>query len=48
MNARADGGWLPTNRDRTVGRALQSYAALTRSAAFGAVRPGDAVGLAPA
>ncbi|MEC9345197.1 MAG: dihydroxy-acid dehydratase [Pseudomonadota bacterium] len=38
MNARADGGWLPTNRDRKVGRALQSYAALTRSAAFGAVR----------
>jgi dihydroxy-acid dehydratase len=38
MNARADGGWKPENRDRTVSRALQAYAALTRSAAFGAVR----------
>ncbi len=41
MNARADGGWKPENRDRTVSRALQAYAALTRSAAFGAVRDPD-------
>ena len=39
MNDRADGGWKPaTTRERVVTRALASYAALARSAAFGAVR----------
>jgi hypothetical protein len=38
MQAREDGGWKPVSRKRTVSRALRSYAALTRSAAFGAVR----------
>lgn len=38
MQARADGGWKPVSRKRTVSRALRAYAALTRSAAFGAVR----------
>ena len=39
MDSRADGGWKPaTKRDRVITRALASYAALTRSAAFGAVR----------
>ena len=38
MNAREDGGWLPTTRERTVSRALQAYAMLARSAAEGAVR----------
>ncbi|MDP6343396.1 MAG: dihydroxy-acid dehydratase [Alphaproteobacteria bacterium] len=38
MNAREDGGWRPVNRDRSVSRALRAYAALARSAAFGAVR----------
>jgi len=38
MHARADGGWRPVDRDRKVSRALRAYAALARSAAFGAVR----------
>ncbi len=38
MSAREDGGWKPLNRDRHVSRALRSYAALARSAAYGAVR----------
>ena len=39
MDSRADGGWKPaTKRERVVTRALASYAALVRSAAFGAVR----------
>jgi dihydroxy-acid dehydratase len=38
MDARADGGWQPLSRKRTVSRALRAYAALARSAAFGAVR----------
>ena len=38
MSAREDGGWKPVNRDRQVSRALRSYAALARSAAYGAVR----------
>ncbi len=38
MQAREDGGWKPVSRKRTVSRALRSYAALTRSAAFGAAR----------
>lgn len=39
MNARADGGWQPAApRARKVSAALQAYAALTTSAARGAVR----------
>lgn len=38
MQAREDGGWKPVSRKRTVSRALRAYAALARSAAFGAVR----------
>lgn len=38
MHARADGGWQPVSRKRAVSRALRAYAALARSAAFGAVR----------
>lgn len=38
MNNRGDGGWQAVGRDRKVSRALQAYAALTRSAAHGAVR----------
>jgi dihydroxy-acid dehydratase len=38
MHTRADGGWKPLSRKRTVSRALRAYAALARSAAFGAVR----------
>jgi dihydroxy-acid dehydratase len=38
MTTRADGGWKPLSRKRTVSRALRAYAALARSAAFGAVR----------
>ena len=38
MQARADGGWKPVSRKRTVSRALRAYAALARSAAYGAVR----------
>jgi len=38
MAARDDGGWQPRDRQREVSRALRAYAALARSAAFGAVR----------
>ncbi|MDA1097355.1 MAG: dihydroxy-acid dehydratase [Proteobacteria bacterium] len=38
MSAREDGGWKAVGRDRHVSRALRSYAALARSAAYGAVR----------
>jgi dihydroxy-acid dehydratase len=38
MNARGDAAWQPQQRDRTVSLALQAYAALTTSAAQGAVR----------
>jgi dihydroxy-acid dehydratase len=39
MNARPDGGWRPAApRARKVSSALQAYAALTTSAARGAVR----------
>ncbi len=38
MSAREDGGWKPEARDRHVSRALRAYAALARSAAYGAVR----------
>ncbi|MEJ2576258.1 MAG: dihydroxy-acid dehydratase [Gammaproteobacteria bacterium] len=38
MEARGAGAWQPANRDRVVSQALQAYAALTTSAARGAVR----------
>jgi dihydroxy-acid dehydratase len=38
MDARPDGGWKPVDRKREVSRALRAYAALTRSASYGAVR----------
>ncbi len=38
MSAREDGGWKALGRDRQVSRALRAYAALARSAAYGAVR----------
>jgi len=40
MDARSD-GWKPAARERKVTRALRAYAALARSAAFGAVRDPD-------
>ncbi len=38
MDAKADAGWKPVDRERPVSLALQAYAALTTSAAKGAVR----------
>ncbi len=38
MNAKSAAAWQPVNRDRVVSKALQAYAALTTSAAHGAVR----------
>ena len=38
MEARGDMAWKPANRDRFVSQALQAYAAMTTSAARGAVR----------
>ncbi len=38
MEAKGDAGWKPANRKRVVSQALQAYAALTTSAARGAVR----------
>jgi dihydroxy-acid dehydratase len=38
MTARADAAWKPKDRKRVVSTALQAYAALTTSAARGAVR----------
>ncbi len=38
MEAHGAGAWQPANRDRVVSQALQAYAALTTSAARGAVR----------
>ncbi len=38
MEARGEQAWQPVDRDRTVSQALQAYAALTTSAAHGAVR----------
>ncbi len=38
MEARGDKAWQPVNRDRYVSQALQAYAAMTTSAATGAVR----------
>jgi dihydroxy-acid dehydratase len=38
MEARGNAAWKPADRQRTVSAALQAYAALTTSAARGAVR----------
>ncbi|MCG8428817.1 MAG: dihydroxy-acid dehydratase [Chromatiales bacterium] len=38
MEAKGEGAWQPTDRERIVSQALQAYAALTTSAARGAVR----------
>ena len=38
MEARGEQAWKPQNRDRVVSQALKAYAALTTSAARGAVR----------
>jgi dihydroxy-acid dehydratase len=38
MNALDGGGWKPKARQRRVSQALQAYAAMTTSAARGAVR----------
>ena len=38
MEARGTRAWKPENRDRPVSAALRAYAAMTTSAAFGAVR----------
>ncbi|HRH81030.1 MAG TPA: dihydroxy-acid dehydratase [Thiobacillaceae bacterium] len=38
MEARGTSAWKPVNRDRPVSAALRAYAAMTTSAAFGAVR----------
>ena len=38
MDAKGDAGWKPVNRDRVVSQALRAYAAMTTSAARGAVR----------
>jgi len=38
MEAKGDAAWQPENRQRVVSQALQAYAALTTSAARGAVR----------
>jgi dihydroxy-acid dehydratase len=38
MNAKYPGPWAPANRERVVSQALRAYAALTTSAARGAVR----------
>ncbi|MEN8180516.1 MAG: dihydroxy-acid dehydratase, partial [Pseudomonadota bacterium] len=38
MNAKSAEAWKPVGRDRVVSQALQAYAALTTSAAHGAVR----------
>ncbi|MEA4837749.1 MAG: dihydroxy-acid dehydratase, partial [Rhodospirillaceae bacterium] len=38
MEAKGDAAWKPANRERPVSQALQAYAAMTTSAARGAVR----------
>ena len=38
MDAKGEAGWKPVNRDRVVSQALKAYAAMTTSAARGAVR----------
>ncbi len=41
MNAQGKNAWKPVNRNRVVSPALRAYAAMTTSAAFGAVRDVD-------
>ncbi|MBM4190068.1 MAG: dihydroxy-acid dehydratase, partial [Betaproteobacteria bacterium] len=43
MNAKGKHAWKPENRDRVVSAALRAYAAMTTSAAFGAVRDVDQI-----
>jgi len=43
MNAKGKNAWKPENRDRVVSAALRAYAAMTTSAAFGAVRDVDQI-----
>ena len=38
MQAKGAGAWQPESRERVVSQALRAYAALTTSAARGAVR----------
>jgi dihydroxy-acid dehydratase len=38
MEAKGRDAWKPVGRDRPVSQALRAYAAMTTSAAFGAVR----------
>jgi dihydroxy-acid dehydratase len=38
MEAKGAQAWTPVGRDRAVSPALRAYAAMTTSAAFGAVR----------
>jgi dihydroxy-acid dehydratase len=38
MEARGAQAWKPVGRDRSVSPALRAYAAMTTSAAYGAVR----------
>jgi dihydroxy-acid dehydratase len=38
MQARGAAAWKPVNRQRPVSAALRAYAAMTTSAAYGAVR----------
>ena len=38
MEARGEAAWKPADREREVSAALQAYAAMTTSAARGAVR----------
>jgi dihydroxy-acid dehydratase len=38
MDAKGASGWKPANRERSVSPALRAYAAMTTSAAYGAVR----------
>ncbi|EIC23413.1 dihydroxy-acid dehydratase [Thiorhodovibrio frisius] len=44
MEARADRAWMPAQRQRPISTALRAYAALTTSAAHGAVRDVTRVG----
>jgi dihydroxy-acid dehydratase len=48
MEARGEAAWQPRNRERKVSAALQAYAALTTSAARGAVRDVGQLRRAPA
>jgi dihydroxy-acid dehydratase len=44
MDARADQAWKPAQRQRPITTALRAYAALTTSAAHGAVRDVSQIG----